>query len=90
MVLSLVGADTVGAGVIVGFAGVLGGDTVGAGGIVGRVCWVESTRCEVGWVWTDVTLCGVVEGAIGVEAVGRVSALPPSDVFCCGFPDPVF
>lgn len=83
MLLSFVGADTLGAGVIVGFVGALGGDTVGAGGIVGRVGWVESTLCAVGWVWTDVTLCGV-------EAVGRISALPPSDVLCCGFADPVF
>ena len=75
MLLSFVGADTVGAGGIVGFVGALGGDTVGAGGIVGRV-----------WIWTDVTLCGVV---IGVEAVGRVSALPPSGDVCGSFADPV-
>lgn len=81
MLLSFVGADIVGPGGIVGFVGALGGDIVGAGGIVGRVCCV----------WTDVTLCGVVEGAIGVEAVGRVSTLPPSgDVLCGGFADPIF
>ena len=73
---------------LLSFTGALGGDIVGAGGIVGRVGRVKSTRCVVGWVWTDVTLCGVAGDAIGVEAVGRVSAFPSSgDVLCCGFAD---
>jgi len=72
--------------------GALGGGTVGGGGIVGRVDLVESTRCAVDWVWTDVRFCGVVEdGAVGALAVGRVSALPPNaDGVCCGFVDSVF
>lgn len=39
---------------LVTLGGALGGGIVGAGGIVGRVDLIESARCVVAWVWTDV------------------------------------